>query len=255
MSSLPIVYINLAKDTERQQRMESQFSRMHFQAERLPAVWWKDLPDELQKQYFSHDLNQQQYFKPMGNGEKGCYCSHLHAWRQLLASDAPAMVVFEDDVQLLSPLGDALRSIADLPPESWDMVKLYGRAHEKVASRRKLSSCDLELITYRRVPSFAAGYVISRSGAQKMLASRLPFGRPVDVDLRFWFENGMRIFGIHPSVIALDDTSEVSSIWQQPESPMTWSQRVDKLKMKLQLTWGNARAKHPDVADTLPASA
>ena len=83
-----------------------------------------------------------------------------------------------------------------------------------------------------------------------MLATRIPFGRPVDVDLRFWFDNGMRIFGIHPSVIALDDTSETSSIWQHPEPPLTFAQRLDKLKMKWQLTWGNTLATHPDVRQT-----
>lgn len=82
-----------------------------------------------------------------------------------------------------------------------------------------------------------------------MLQSRVPFGRPVDVDLRFWFENGMRIFGIHPSVIALDDTSSASSIWEHEEPSLTLSQRLRKLKMKAQLTWGNAYAKPPHVKD------
>ncbi|WP_370680609.1 glycosyltransferase family 25 protein [Comamonas sp. GB3 AK4-5] len=249
MPSLPIVYINLAKDTERQARMASQMLQMGLAATRLPAVWWADLPAEIQERHHSAPLTQSQYFKPLGNGEKGCYSSHMAAWRQLLASDAPAMVVFEDDVRLLPTLPQALQAIEQLPPERWDLIKLFGRAQEKVASRRPLPSTVLELITYRRVPSFAAGYVVSRSGAQKMLDSRVPFGRPVDVDMRFWFENGLRVFGVHPSVIALDDTSEVSSIWQQREGPLQFSQRLRKLRMKWQLTWGNARAKPPQAAD------
>lgn len=222
---------------------------MGLAAQRLPAVWWADLEAGTQAANHSAGLTGRQYFKPMGNGEKGCYSSHLHAWRQLLASDAPAMAVFEDDVRLLPLLPQALAAIAELPAAGWDMVKLYGREREKIASRRPLLAEQLELITYRRVPSFAAGYVISRQGAQKMLASRLPFGRPIDVDLRFWFENDMRIFGVYPAVIALDDTSQVSSIWAQPEAPMTLQQRWRKLRMKLQLSWGNALARHPQVAD------
>lgn len=251
MHSLPIVYINLAKDTEREQRMRTQMAQMQLPATRLAAVWWNDLSPEIQARHHNGDLTEKQYFKPMGNGEKGCYCSHLTAWRQLLESDAPAMVVFEDDVRLLPALPQALDAVAALPPATWDLVKLYGRAQEKVATRRSLAGGLLELITYRRVPSFAAGYVISRAGAQKMLDTRVPFGRPVDVDMRFWFENGLRVFGVHPSVIALDDTSEVSSIWQQREAPLTLLQRLRKLRMKLQLTWGNAWAKAPTVSDTL----
>lgn len=247
MPHLPILYINLDKDFERRNRMECQFKQLQINAQRLPAVWWKDLPASEQDRYHRSELTQQQYFKPMGNGEKGCYRSHLQAWQLLLASDASSMAIFEDDVQLLPHLPNVLETIEHLPTGNWDLIKLYGRKQEKVGSRRPIDVQGYELITYRRVPSFAAGYVISRSGAQKMLQSRVPFGRPVDVDMRFWFENGMRIFGIHPSVISLDETSQTSSIWEHKEPPMTTAQRISKLRMKLQLTWGNARAKHPHV--------
>lgn len=229
--------------------MEKQFLSLALHAQRLPAVWWNALSQEEQARNHRSELTQSQYFKSMGNGEKGCYCSHLQAWQTLLDSTAPAMFIFEDDVMLLPALPQAMKSIAALPHGDWDLVKLYGREHEKISSQRPLDHSHLKLITYRRVPSFAAGYAISRAGAEKMLRTRIPFGRPVDVDMRFWFENGMRIFGIHPSVIALDETSAISSIWPQQEAPMTLSQRLRKLKMKLQLTWGNACATPPHVDD------
>lgn len=252
MSNIPIVYINLAKDIERRQRMQGQFSQLGLMALRLSAIQWNGLSDEVQTRHFSATLNSHQYFKPMGDGEKGCYCSHMTAWRQLLDSDAPAMVVFEDDVRLLPSLPQALAAIEAMPADSWDMVRLFGREREKIASRRPLAE-PLELITYRRIPSFAAAYAISREGARKLLESRQPFGRPVDVDVRFWFENDMRVFGIHPSVIALDDTSEVSSIWQERAPPLSIMQRLRKLKMKLELTWGNAKHRNdaPHVSKTL----
>lgn len=249
MLQLPILYINLDKDLERRQRMEQQLLELQLEGQRLPAVWWKDLTPEEQARHHRSELAQQQYFKPLGNGEKGCYCSHLQAWQMLLNSDAPAMVIFEDDVQLRPQLPATLEAIASLPIGQWDLIKLYGRHKEKIASHCALRDLNVQLITYRRVPSFATGYVISRAGAEKMLRTRTPFGRPVDVDMRFWFENDLRIYGISPSVITLDETSQVSSIWEHKEPPMTLSQRLRKLKMKLQLTWGNAWAKPPHVKD------
>ncbi|MBV8248803.1 MAG: glycosyltransferase family 25 protein [Comamonas sp.] len=250
MLSLPIVFINLSKDVERRERMTSQLAQMGLMASRLPAVWWADLTEAEQKHYFRATQSHGRYHKPLSNGEKGCYCSHLKAWQQLMDSDAPAMAVFEDDVRLLPELPQALEAIAALPG-SWDMIKLYGREQEKIADRGPLVAGVLELISYRRVPSFAAGYVISRAGAEKMLKTRIPFDRPVDVDIRFWFENGLRVFGVHPSVIALDDTSEVSSIWAQKEAPADLAQRLRKFKMKLELTWGNSLAKAPQVSEVL----
>lgn len=252
MSSLPIVFINLSKDAERRERMTAQFAQMGLAASRLPAVWWADLSEAEQKRLFCAPQSHGRYFKPLSNGEKGCYASHLRSWQQLLDGDAPAMVVFEDDVRLLPQLPQALAAIEALPADgSWDMIKLYGREPEKIANQGPLVAGGLQLISYQRVPSFAAGYVISRSGARKMLEARVPFDRPVDVDIRFWFENDLRVYGVYPSVIALDDTSEVSSIWAQKEAPADLAQRLRKFKMKLELTWGNSIAKTPHIAEVL----
>jgi glycosyl transferase family 25 len=121
---------------------------------------------------------------------------------------------------------------------SWDMVKLIGRENEKVSSRKRL--CDgFELIDYSRIPSYTAGYVLSRSGAQKMLESRLPFGRPIDVDLRFWWENDLLIYGVWPAVLEFDQTSIASTIVGRKLSD-SLNSRWRKLKMKLQLTLGNS---------------
>ena len=135
------------------------------------------------------------------------------------------------------------------PPESptpdryarhyFDMVKLLGRDREKVRSERPLVP-GTALVDYSRVPSMTAGYVVSRAGAAKLLAHRQPFGRPIDVDLRFWWEcDQLRILGVSPSAIALDDTSEVSSIWDTRDT-LTPGQRWRKFTMKLALTVGNA---------------
>ena len=240
MHHFPIVYINLAKDEERRHRMQTQSAAMGLHLSRREAVWWEDLGQVEQECYYSAQLNARQYFKPLANGEKGCYSSHIQAWQALLASDAQAMVIFEDDVRLLPPLPGALQAIERLPV-NWDMIKLYGRDHEKTARERPIGD-GLALIRYQRVPSFCAGYVISRRGAEKLLSSRIPFGRPVDVDLRFWFENDVQIYGVVPSVIALDDTSETSSIWDVRDE-LTGVQRWRKFMMKLRLWLGNARAR------------
>ena len=234
----PIIYINLDKDAERRTRLQKQLAALGLQAERMPGVWWKALNEEQRARYYSAQLNSAQYYRPLVDGEKGCYGSHLKACMHLLDSDAEQLVVFEDDIRILPELPKALEAIAALPP-GWDMIKLFGREDEKIREQQPLAE-GLALIRYQRVPSFATGYVLSRAGAQKMLATRMPFGRPVDVDWRFWFETNLQIYGVHPSVIALDDTSEVSSIWDQRDH-LTLAQRLGKFKVKMQLSLGNAR--------------
>ncbi|MEG1454031.1 MAG: glycosyltransferase family 25 protein [Comamonas sp.] len=136
-SSLPLVFVNLERDAERRARLEAELARLNLQGERLHAVWWADLPAAEQDALYSAQLNRAQYYKPLVNGEKGCYASHIQAWRQLLASDAPAMVVLEDDVRLDDRLAEGIAAIAALD-SPWDMVKLLGRVQEKVEDRLSL---------------------------------------------------------------------------------------------------------------------
>ena len=230
---LPLCFIILARDQERRERIMSELQRLQLTGERIEAVWWADLPATAQAELYSDALNRQQYYKPLVSGEKGCYASHLAAWRKLLDSNAPAMIVLEDDIRLDSQFVTVTQAIAELT-EPWDMIKLMGREQEKVRARRPLTSVS-ELVEYQRVPSMTAGYVISRAGAAKLLARRRPFGRPIDVDLRFWWECDLHILGVVPPILILDDTSLVSSIGQKPAKLGTTA-KLRKFRMKLQLT-------------------
>jgi glycosyl transferase family 25 len=235
--NIPIVFINLASDVERRQRMEAEFQRLQIRAQRLDAVRWTSLEPEKQATYYSESLNKVQYHSPLVAGEKGCYASHLLAWQDLLNSKSQAMVVLEDDVKLSDRFVSAMDAIAQLE-RPWDMIKLIGREKEKAQTQQPL--CEgVDILDYARVPSLTAGYVISRSGAQKLLSSRRPFGRPIDVDLRYWWENQMQIFGVYPALLVLDETSFVSSIGNklhQRRLLQRWKKFQLKFKMNA-LNW------------------
>lgn len=221
---LPVVFINLDQDIERRQRMQAELDRSGIAASRFEATRWAALPEAEQARLYSQTLNARQFHKPLVNGEKGCYASHLRAWQWLLDSSHPALVVLEDDVRLQPGFGAVIAAIEALP-EGWDMIKLIGRLDlsrgKKLQHRQDLTP-GFQLVDYQRIPSLTAGYVISRTGARKLLASRIPFGRPIDVDLRYWWENGLKVQGIEPAVIALDDTSLQSSVGAKAlDSPAT----------------------------------
>jgi glycosyl transferase, family 25 len=240
---LPIRFINLDRDAERRQRMEAELLRHGLQGERFAGVLWTALSVTEQGTLYSESLNARQFHKPLVNGEKGCYASHLALWRWLLDSRHQAVVVLEDDVRLCADFGRVCDAIAALPAKRWDMVKLIGRAGigkpEKLR-RREMLCVGFELQHYRRVPSLTAGYVINREGAAKLLASRQPFGRPIDVDLRHWWESGgLQVLGIEPAIIELDETSLDSSIGTKALE-RGLSSKWRKFRHKLNYTLGNA---------------
>lgn len=236
MADLPIRYINLDRDAGRRSRIESQLSGLGLPGERWPAVFWADLPAEAQAGFYSASLNRRQFHRPLVNGEKGCYASHVQLWRWLLQSPHAAMLVLEDDVRLLPGFTSVIEALATMPP-AWDMVKLIGRGAlgqaEKAQRVSNLTDSHM-LVNYQRIPSLTAAYALSRRGAERLLSSRPPFGRPIDVDLRHWWEFPLQVQGVMPDAVALDDTSLVSSVGGKPRA--TLRERWHKFRHKASYT-------------------
>jgi glycosyl transferase family 25 len=218
---LPILYINLERDRVRRSRMHAQFQRLGLQAVRLPGTLWTGLPETRQQELYSGALNRRLYFAPLVTNEKGCYASHIDAWRWLLDSTHRAAVILEDDVVLAEDFARVIGAIEALDA-SWDMIKLFGRddgpARWKVRRECPLTE-GYTLTRFRRVPCLASGYVLSRDAAARLLSRCVPFGRPVDMDFRHWWETGVRVQGLLPGLVTLDETSAMSSIGERGSVP------------------------------------
>ncbi|TSE36243.1 glycosyltransferase family 25 protein [Tepidimonas charontis] len=247
---LPIVYINLDRDAQRRERMEAVLANLPLSYQRLPGVLWTDLDSVAQAQLYCPALNAQQFCRPLVDGEKGCYASHLRACEHLLASAASALVVLEDDVTLQEGFVDVVQAISTLPPDGWDIIKLYSRPSERAVGQRMLTARH-HLIRYRRVPSMSNGYVLSRSGARKLLQHRRPFGRPVDVDVRYWWECDLRVLGVLPSLVIPGVAAEASSIWHSGRPRRTrgerWCRWWSQIDYSMRNLWHLWRQPRPEV--------
>ncbi len=237
---MKIVVINLASDAARWRAVERQLRRLGLEPTRQDAVAGADLRLGQVAGLYCAQLNRRQYHKPLRSGEIGCYASHIVAWRGLLQSNESALAVFEDDVEVQADLPRVLDALA-AAPANWDVVKLIGRAQEKVADHAPLLP-GRELVSYRRVPSLTSAYVLSRQGAAKLLAARLPFGRPVDVDMRHWWECGLRIAGVQPYPVARGPASWRSTI-EDRRFRADGAMRLHRLWLQARYTVLNWRAQ------------
>ena len=233
---LPIIFINLSKDTARRFSIENELDRHGLSHSRFEAILWKELPESQKSFLYSKKLNKEQHHQPLIDGEKGCYASHLSVWSSFLKSEHDAIVVLEDDVKISSAFKSVIDNL-DIDSFEWDMIKLIGRQNEKVHSG-KIISGDYSLIKYKKIPSMTAGYIISKAGAAKLCKTRIPFGRPIDLDLRHWWENDLRIYGIYPSLISLGTVSFSSSIGLQNSNAKGWT-RLKKFQIKFIYTIKN----------------
>lgn len=227
--------INLDAEPERWQGVHAELRAAGIVPQREAAVC-----GAAETSGYSPALNRRQYHRPLAPGEVGCYASHLAVWQRLVRSGDAMAAVFEDDVELRAPLAPLLDAIAALPHD-WDIVKLVGRREEKIDARCALAR-GVDLISYRRVPSLTGAYVITRRGAQALLARHPPFGRPVDVDLRYWWECGLTVLGVQPYPVVEGESARRSTIdGRHPRTDL--AMRARKLALQLHYSLANWHAR------------
>ncbi len=226
----PTYLISLQRDAERRATMVAQLERFNLPYEWFEAVLGSALSPDERAACLDAAAQQHQYHQALTPGEIGCYLSHLGVWRRLIESNAAHALVLEDDMTLLPALHAVLKSLPALSGR-WDMIKLVGRPREVALRRWRLPEAGAgDLIRYARVPTMTGAYLISREGAQKLLSTRLRFCRPIDIDLRHWWEGDLRMYGVLPYPVALGEDSQHSSIGHREPEP-SWS------RMRRKVTW------------------
>jgi len=161
---------------------------------RLPAVDAKEFDavnhpsiSLLTAHNIKHKVRRAHYEIDTG-GAVGASLSHIKAWNYLMGSNAPALIVFEDDAIIPPDFQTRLvQVVAELPAE-WDMITFYntefgnGRGCEPDPKVAPLQTCTGQM--------GAHAYMISRRGAQRMLARAYPIEIHVDAYMAFMARMG-----------------------------------------------------------------
>jgi GR25 family glycosyltransferase involved in LPS biosynthesis len=115
-----IFYINLRKDTDRNQRMMQQFGQLGItNYERIEAIPAAGLPHVAL--YRNFNKKDEKYI----TGQIGCRASHLHCIALARQRAYTRVLILEDDVLILQHPGELLRQNADILND-WDMLYFGG---------------------------------------------------------------------------------------------------------------------------------
>ncbi|WP_165904998.1 glycosyltransferase family 25 protein [Parashewanella curva] len=204
-----ILAINMPQNESRWQHLQQQLSQLSLKGTHFSAVVGSALFQDEIETIYDEKLNKRYYHRDLTVGEIGCYASHSQAWQKLLDSDQPHAVVLEDDINLSDDFTTILATIDRL--QGWDIIKLSDNRNNPAAETIALSD-TVNCISYKRVPNCMTGYVISRQGAEKLLA-RKRFFRPVDVDIQFHSELNLQVIGLQPyCVFEANFDSEIAAM-------------------------------------------
>lgn len=176
--------------------------------------------------------------KILSKGEIACYLSHYCLWQQVIEQNLPYLIFFEDDIYF-SKSANELLSYLDWLPTDFDVIKLETMNERVMVNRGTDLAIGHNLCRMRSRHMGTAGYIISQSGAQKLISTVQKFGidRPVDhlIFDELIKQSASQLYQLYPALCIQDkihneQTLQFTSCFEE-ERPQ-YSARKPKLNKK-----------------------
>ena len=210
MSLWPIYIISLPGETARRAVCKAAMEAWGLPFTFFDAVEGARLSEAEITSVYDPDKNKKLFKRPLSAPEIGCYLSHHTLWKRIGEDHYPGAVVLEDDFDADDALATLLREISRLELRN-RLVKLH--SEKRVSGKPVADLADgYQLIEPRNVPGQTLGYVVSREAAANLAEKALPFGRPVDMDLKHFWEFDISILMVQPPVLHIPEAPAKSSI-------------------------------------------
>lgn len=204
MTSFHGYFINVDGMVQRRTHMQDQLKSMglHEIIDRWPAVDAGELQDITSTPYSPGHWRSEKW--ELTRFEVAVFESHRRIWRRIAEAPGELVVVLEDDVVLSNRFSEIMGHLAAID-DCFDVVKLDGV--DKI--RRFGAPLDLSIDS---IPNLeirpicqtiwsAAGYVVSKTGADRLLKWSNEYSVGVD-DFLFQPRLGYRLYQLFPAVCA-----------------------------------------------------
>lgn len=191
-TQLPVFCISLTRAHERRAAFVGQARSLGVEFEWVDAVDAAAQPPGWLGRWYDAERAQARLGRQLAPAEVACSLSHQRVYQRLLEMDAPAGIVLEDDVQLMSAFPDVLRSLGGLPRRfmstPWighlggnegfeDRPLLLGRRSAvSVGKRHSLRPVLRGHLALQR----SCAYLVTRAAARSVQAREVPVTVPAD---------------------------------------------------------------------------
>lgn len=178
---IPTFLINLDRSADRLSAMRESFGKVGLGFERIAAVDGHELGEAERAAFL--DGNKNTFLEPE---EIGVFLSHFATWKRIAREGHLHAAIFEDDITISDNLPPLLRDTRWIPDDA-DLIKL--EALDECDKKLTLSSRAWPIpngFVLRRLFSRhvgAAGYVVTRRGARRLVEFYPNMVGPVDHDL------------------------------------------------------------------------
>jgi lipooligosaccharide galactosyltransferase I len=217
--NVPPIFVISLKNSSRREFIAKRLRGLGLQFEFFDAFYGKELSEEELAQVDYH------FYKaynplPLTLGEIGCATSHIKIYEHMVENNIPSAIILEDDAIVSQFFKEIIEDILSKIHHSYELVFLD---HGKVKSypfKKKLIE-GYRLAHYRspsknskRCIICAAAYLITLSGAQKLLNYAYPIRMPADYLTGLIQKTKVNAYGVEPPCVfrGLDTDSEIDQI-------------------------------------------
>lgn len=239
MMDIPCFIINLEQDIKKQEQMKKVCRKNDFKPIFIKAIYGKALRTDYLNTVVNQNMAKEYFGRELSPGEIGVALSQLSIYERMIKDNIEIALILEDDVDFnFSP--SYLSGLVYNLPQDWECIMLghhtkRSRTIDTLASiwkQKKLSSKNT-LVRFAENPVGAYGYIINLSGARKMLNEYKTIYKPIDK----WSDKILNIYGVIPSLIAVDEIFISDSLLLQERSSITqYRTPFQSFKDKVQLT-------------------
>ncbi|AMM84959.1 glycosyltransferase family 25 protein [Martelella sp. AD-3] len=210
---MKIYLLNLEDDRDRLAHATAVFAAKGLAFERLAAVDGRKMTDVERSERLAFPAAGSFDLSP---SQVGCYLSHVHAWERFLETDAALAAIFEDDVHLGEDIDRLFYAPEPWIPNDADIVKLE-TCLQKVPLPEKAESAVLgrKLVRLTGRHHGAAGYIVTRKGAEKLLANSRKLAVGVDAMMfspQIAVESRPIVYQLEPAICIQDDIAERTNV-------------------------------------------
>jgi glycosyl transferase family 25 len=206
----PIYVISLKRSAQRRAASKRALDALGLAFAFFDAVDGASLDDAEVAKAYDANLNARQYKRPLSRPEICCYLSHHTLWRRIVDENLEGAVILEDDFEAEPSLSKVVEEISSAPL-SGALVKLFSRKPVMGVTVASLKG-ESRLIAPNRVPGLTLGYALDRTAAEMLLANALPFSRPLDMDIKHWWEFGLPVLVVDPPPLRIGELGHRSFI-------------------------------------------
>jgi glycosyl transferase family 25 len=196
---LPIYLINIARAAERLAEMRRQSAEFSIEINRVEGVDGLLYPRE---QWI--DVDERLFLKRHGRhilpGEYGCYRSHVLALERILADGVDAAIIIEDDVLMDREFLARAAAAKDAAPDA-DVIKLVNHRWKGFRALAQSTEGDVLGRCFFGPQGSTACYLVTRSGAQKMIAKLGIMSLPWDVAVERGWDIDTSIYSTRADLI------------------------------------------------------